>query len=166
MRRIRKSREIDPDEIMLDSSNIPNFDKSQFEGRLEKPISRMALYILGGTFVVIALVFLIQAVNMQIVHGLEYVNRSEKNMLRPLPIFAGRGVITDRNGVELAWNAPAAVAGGPDSATSTDMQSLVSTREYATSTGLSHLLGYVQYPSKDNNGFRSEERRVGKECRS
>jgi penicillin-binding protein 2 len=157
MRRIRKSREIDPDEIMLDQSNIPNFDKSQFEGRLEKPISRMALYIVGGTFVAIALVFLIQAVNMQIVHGDEYVNRSEKNMLRPLPIFAGRGIITDRNGVELAWNAPAAVASGPDSATSTDMQSLVSTREYATSTGLSHLLGYVQYPSKDNNGFYYQE---------
>jgi penicillin-binding protein 2 len=157
MRRIRKSREIDPDEIMLDSSNIPNFDQSQLEGRLEKPISRMSLYILGGTFIAIALTFIIQAIDLQIVHGDEYINRSEKNMLRPVPIFAGRGVITDRNGVELAWNAPAIIADGSSLSTSSDIQSLVSTREYATSTGLSHILGYVQYPSKDSNGFYYQE---------
>ncbi len=170
MRRIRKSREINPDEIMLDSSNIPNFDTSQFEGRIEKPISRMSLYLLGGVFAVIAVVVFIKAVDMQIIRGDEYVARSERNMLRPVPIFAGRGVIFDRNGVELAWNAPAAnvinAAKNSSSAnpisqqivpTSTDMSNLVSTREYATSTGLSHILGYVQYPSKDNNGYYYQE---------
>ena len=40
---IKKGREIDPDEILLDSSNIPHYDTGQFEGRLEKPISRGAL---------------------------------------------------------------------------------------------------------------------------
>ncbi len=153
-RRIRKSREIDPDEIMLDSSNIPNFDTSQFEGRIEKPISRMSLYLLGGVFAVIAVVVFIKAIDMQIIRGDEYVARSERNMLRPVPIFAGRGVIFDRNGVELAWNAPATASVAP---TSTDSSNLVSTREYATSTGLSHLLGYVQYPSKDSNGFYYQE---------
>ncbi len=157
MRRIRKSREIDPDEIMLDSSNIPNFDRDQFEGRIEKSISRMSLYLLGGTFAAIAIIFIVQAVDMQIVHGDEYMNRSERNMLRPVPIFAGRGVITDRNGIELAWNAPADMVANIGSPTSTDLESLVSTREYATSTGLSHILGYVQYPSKDNNGFYYRE---------
>ena len=37
---IRKSNvNIDPDEIFLDSHNLLDFDKHQFEGRLEKPIS-------------------------------------------------------------------------------------------------------------------------------
>jgi hypothetical protein len=30
--------EIDPDEIFIDSHNLPQFDNQQFEGRLEKPI--------------------------------------------------------------------------------------------------------------------------------
>ena len=45
------SREIDPDEIFLDAENLPDFDKDQFEGRIEKPIGKRA--ILG-----VALVFL------------------------------------------------------------------------------------------------------------
>lgn len=160
-RRTRKSREIDPDEILLDSSNIPNFDTSQFEGRIEKPISRFSLYLVGGFFAVIAVIFIMQAVYMQIIHGDDYVNRSERNMLRPVPVFAGRGVIYDRNGIELAWNAPSEklvpAIGLSNTSTSTSNESFVSTRKYATSTGLSHTLGYVQYPTKDSNGFYYRE---------
>jgi len=155
---IRKSREIAPDEILLDSSNIPKFDTSQFEGRIERPISRFSLYAVGGFFMVIVLIFLVQAIDLQIVHGDEYMARSERNMLRPVPIFAGRGVIYDRNGIELAWNAPAVPPLDTEvSSSSWNTESTVSTREYATSTGLSHVLGYVQYPSKDNNGFYYRE---------
>ena len=85
------------------------------------------------------IVFLFQAGKLQILHGQEYLDRSVKNTLRPVPIFAPRGIVTDRNGRDLIWNSP----GLGD----------VSVREYATSTGLSHVLGYVQYPSKDSNGF-------------
>ncbi|MEI6304811.1 MAG: penicillin-binding transpeptidase domain-containing protein [Candidatus Taylorbacteria bacterium] len=163
-RKVRRGREINPDEIMLDSSNIPDFDTSQFEGRIEKPISRFSVYSLGVFFIVVASIFIVKAINMQIVHGDEYVYRSEKNMLRPIPIFAGRGVIFDRNGVELAWNAPSdesalvnSISGSSSKSIMSEIQSLVSTREYATSSGLSHTLGYVQYPSKDNNGFYYRE---------
>ncbi|MES2216381.1 MAG: penicillin-binding transpeptidase domain-containing protein [Patescibacteria group bacterium] len=135
----RKGREISPDEILLDSHNIPDFDTDQFEGRLESPISRTALYGITVIMSLILLVFLFQAGKMQIVHGDEYSARSEKNLLRPVPLFAGRGVISDRNGVPLIWNAPS--------------ESDISHRAYATTTGLGHILGYVQYPSKDKNGF-------------
>ena len=149
--RRRRSREIDPDEILIDSSNLPEFDTNQFEGRLERPISRLSLYSVVGTFILLAGIFISQAVNMQIMNGNVYAEKSENNMLRPVPIFAGRGVIFDRNGVMLAWNAPSI----DPSATSTDDS--VSRREYATSTGLAHILGYVQYPSKDSNGFYYQE---------
>lgn len=140
--------EISPDEILLDSSNLPNYDKSQFEGRLEKSISRRSLYSVVAVFLLIALVFVSQAFKLQVIHGQEYVERSENNSLRPIPLFAGRGLIIDRNGIQLAWNAPL------DNATSSDT---VAVRRYATSTGLSHILGYVKYPSKDNNGFYYQE---------
>ncbi len=140
--------EISPDEILLDSSNLPNYDTSQFEGRLEKSISRRSLYSVVAVFLLIALVFVSQAFKLQIIHGQEYLERSENNSLRPIPLFAGRGLIIDRNGIQLAWNAPL------DNATSSDT---VAIRKYATSTGLSHILGYVKYPSKDNNGFYYQE---------
>lgn len=146
--RRRKVSEIAPDEVMIDSSNLGDFDKSQFEGRLERPISKITLYGVGVIFGIIILVFLAQSWNLQITHGDEYRTRSEKNLLRPIPIFAGRGVLTDRNGLLLAWNSPTQNGTG-----STSTEEAVATREYATSTGLSHVLGYVQYPSKDKNGF-------------
>lgn len=146
-----QNKEIDPDEILLDSSNLPEYDTSQFEGRLEKPITRAALYSIFGFFAFILAVFLIQAYKLQIVNGETYKTRSEKNILRPVPIFAGRGVILDRNGVELAWNSPNK---RPQSTTAQyNQDDFIPRREYATSTGLAHILGYVKYPTKDNNGF-------------
>src|SRR3989344_1449936 len=107
--RIRRSRsfnEIAPDEVLLDSSNLPNFDTDQFEGRLENPISRISIYSIGTIMVLTIFIFIFQAVKLQIVQGGEYRERSEKNLLRPVPLFAGRGAIFDRQGKELAWNAP------------------------------------------------------------
>jgi penicillin-binding protein 2 len=64
--------------------------------------------------------------------------------LRNTPIFAARGVIYDRNNVELAWNAP---GDDPD----------ISLRKYKGDPGLAHVVGYVQYPSKDSSGFYYSE---------
>ena len=138
------NKEISPDEILLDSKNIPNYDTGQFEGRLERSISRRAIYSVVWTFLLIAIIFISRSFNLQIIHGAEYQKRSQNNILRPVPLFAGRGLITDRNGIFLAWNEPL------DNSTTSDA---VAVRRYATSTGLSHILGYVKYPSKDNNGF-------------
>jgi penicillin-binding protein 2 len=143
----RRVVEIAPDEVMLDSSNLGNFDTDQFEGRLERPISKLTLYTVGGIFGVLVIVFLVQAWNLQITHGSEYRLRSEKNVLRPIPIFAGRGVLQDRNGLLLAWNAPS------QKELATTTEDVVASRQYATSTGMAHVIGYVQYPSKDKNGF-------------
>lgn len=156
----KATHEIDPDEILIDSSNLPQFNRSQFEGRLEQPISRMTLLTVGGAFTIMAIVFLIQALNLQIVHGGDYRAQSQDNLLRPVPIFASRGAIVDRNGIPLAWNAPAEtpttspnVIGATSSPISGFAEDSVPQRMYATTTGLSHVLGYVQYPTKDKNGF-------------
>lgn len=157
----RRGHEIDPDEVMLDSSNLPNFDTDQFEGRIEKPISLLVLYLIGAVFILVAIVFLSKAFDMQFIHGEEYASRSQRNLLRPVPIFAGRGVIYDRNGVELAWNAPSDRVDSPSSGTAIlkdgTIEDTVAHREYSSLNGLAHVLGYVQYPSKDGNGFYYQE---------
>ena len=55
-RRYRLSHEaIHPDEIFLDSSNLPQFNRQQFEGRLEKPIAKNLLVALGSLFLLVGL---------------------------------------------------------------------------------------------------------------
>ena len=127
MRGSKKKYLIDPDETFLDSSNLPSFDDQQFEGRLERPIARSSIYLLGTIFFIIALAFTIKAADLQLAKGEEFAKRSQNNTLRRLPLFAERGVIYDRNKVGLAWNNPA--------------------RQYASSTGFSNLLGYISYPT-------------------
>jgi penicillin-binding protein 2 len=136
-RKRRRGFELDPDEIFLDSSNTSGFDKSQLEGRLEKPIDRTTF---AGIGLVIALMFtglLAQAANLQINQGDEYAARSERNRLRPQVLFAERGAIVDRNGEALVYNEE-----GEDGFVK---------RMYAY-PGFSHLLGYVSYPKRDSSG--------------
>ncbi len=139
-----RNREITPEEIFMDSSNLPQFDTNQFEGRLDKPISKTSLIILLFFFIFIAGVYTTKAWNLQVRDGERYKERSESNRLRHTPFFAPRGVIYDRNGVELSWNSP---SDDPD----------VPFRSYKEDSGLAHVIGYVQYPSKDSAGFYYQE---------
>lgn len=133
--------EIAPDEVMLDSSNLPDFDTSQFEGRLERPISRKTLFAVGLFFFLIGGIFTYKVWSLQVVQGQEFAARSENNRLRHTIVFSDRGVIYDRNKNLLAWNEEN--ANDPD----------FSFRKYATTSGVSNILGYIKYPSKDSAGF-------------
>jgi len=144
----KKNIEIDPDEIFMDSHNLPQFDMDQFEGRLDKPISKVSLSLILVFFLLIMGTYLARAWTLQIKDGEIYATRSENNRLRHTPIFASRGVLYDRNGVELAWNSP-----GTDPA--------IPVRKFSASPGLAHVVGYVQYPSKDSAGFYYQEDFVG-----
>src|SRR3989344_3154510 len=96
--------EVDPDEIFLDSKNLPNFDRQQFEGRIEKPIPKKTVASLGIFFLIITLIFGIRLSYLQIQKGDAYRKRSENNILKKVNIFTERGIIYDRNKKELAWN--------------------------------------------------------------
>ena len=45
---------VEPDEIFLDSKNLQNFDRQQFEGRIEKPIPKKTILFLGILFLFFA----------------------------------------------------------------------------------------------------------------
>jgi penicillin-binding protein 2 len=147
----KREKDIDPDEIFIDSENLPNFDVYQFEGRLEKPISRRSLFILGVVVLIIILVFIFRIGNLQISNGEYYFTKSENNRLRNSLIFAKRGVVYDRVGTKLVWNAE-------------NLQDKAfDLRKYIPLDGLSHLLGYLKYPSKDKYGFYFTEVFDGKD---
>lgn len=99
-----KSRELNPDEVFLDSSNLPEFDNQQFEGRLEKAISRKTILFFLLICLGIFIIFVLRTGYLQLAKGEYYANRSLNNTLNLLTIFPERGNIYDRNGEELAWN--------------------------------------------------------------
>lgn len=148
MIKIRRNRsinkEIAPDEIFIDSHNLPRFNDQQFEGRIEKPISRISLTLIFVFFILIITVYGARVWKLQISEGENYSQKSENNRLRHTPVFAVRGVIYDRNGVELAWNEP---SDDPD----------FFSRKYSSMPGMAHVVGYVQYPTKDSAGFYYRE---------
>lgn len=142
----KKYASIDPDEIFLDSQNLPKFNKDQFEGRIEKPIGKRVFYFFSLTMIFIVLIFVIRVWNLQVINGSQFTTKSQSNSLHTTPVLADRGLITDRSGVPLVWND--VNTNSPD----------FSLRTYATSTGLSTLLGYIKYPSKDSSGIYYQDR--------
>lgn len=136
-----KSREIAPDEIFLDSSNLPEFDTNQFEGQIEKPISYQTIFVVASFFIFVGVLFIWRIGNLQISLGDKYRDVSENNRLHHSLVFAERGAITDRKDKLLAWNSI-----DPN-------QNEFSFRSYIEDVGSHNLLGYVKYPKKDKFGF-------------
>tara|TARA_B100000745_G_scaffold300584_1_gene255527 strand:+ start:6825 stop:8507 length:1683 start_codon:yes stop_codon:yes gene_type:complete len=134
----RADFEIEPDEVLLDASNLPSFDTDQFQGRIIAPIEKRSLSIFAIGFVLVLIVLIGEAFHLQVSQGSELQARSENNRLEQSIIFAERGVVLDRNGEVLVGNIQ-------------DEDSFAK-REYA-SPGFGHLLGYVSYPKKDKAGY-------------
>lgn len=141
---------IDPDEIFLDSTNLPQFNTSQFEGRIEKPISKNSLFFIGIAFLIVGLIFSSKIWVLQVTEGEVYAQTSENNRLRHQLIFADRGIIYDRNNEPLVLNVR-------------DENDSFSRRKYNDMPGLSHVLGYVNYPLKDTSGIYYQKDFIGKD---
>ena len=129
---------VDPDEIFLDSQNLQNFDRQQFEGRIERPIPKKTILFLGILFLFFTGIFGTRLAYLQIQKGEAYFKRSQNNVLEKVIVFTDRGIIYDRNKIEMTWNKE-------------EDPTSIPTRAYL-SPGFSHILGYVSYPTKDKSG--------------
>lgn len=135
----------------MDSRNIHSFDTQQFEGRIEQTISKRSIIAVGGFFVVVIMIFVWRLGVLQIKKGDAYFALSERNSLDSQIIFADRGVIFDRNNVELAWN----------ERTPEMTEFDFSHRAYAKTPGNALILGYIKYPQKDKAGFYWQKTFIG-----
>src|SRR3970040_1413949 len=147
--------EIAPDEIFLDSHNSPDFDIQQFEGRLERPFSSKAPWISGLLFSAVFSVFLGRVSFLQIAIGAHVRDMSENNRLSEITLFGDRGIIYDRNGVELAWN--------KEAENEKDGTEDFYSRAYKKIPGLGHLLGYVSHPRADQSGVYWQKETSGRD---
>ncbi len=139
----RKGRirsEIHPDEILIDSENVSELDRDQFEGRIERPIRRSQLVATGGAIALIVALLFARAGMLQVVHGAQFAKQARENQLQELTIFADRGSIVDRRGVPLAWNERERV------------EDDFAKRVYSGLRGVAHAVGYTKAPAKDSSG--------------
>jgi len=140
-KRCHNFEELEPDEIFLDSRNMPNFNRGRMEGNIERSLSKWSAYGLLAFGVIVAIVFVGRLWGLQIENYESYVERSENNRLRQAAVFAERGKVFDRKGLVLASNGDAVDFGG------------FKRRVYDNSVGLGNTLGFVKYPKRDRAGF-------------
>ncbi len=157
-----KNSFVEPDEIFLDSKNIQNFDRQQFEGRIEKPIPKKTIIFIGVLFLFFIGIFGTKLFNLQIQNGLAYFKRSQNNVLEKIIIFTERGIIYDRNKIELSWNKKIDLIKDSESENPDPKENPPSIRAYIN-PGFSHLLGYVSYPTKDKSGNYWQGEFIGKD---
>lgn len=142
---------VELDEILLDASNIPEFNQGRLEGKRELPIAHKNIKIIGLFFAIIILIFFSKIYELQVVKGEEYKNIAENNSVDEAVIIAVRGVIFDRNGELIAWNEV-------DDTNTYDFP----IRAYTDRLGLGQVIGYVSYPKKDNRGFYFRTEYIGR----
>src|SRR5687767_11190853 len=100
----RRYQDINPEDIFLDSTNLPGFEEHALEGRIEKPVGHGTFLLFKSVVGVVFLLLIIKLTFLSVVHGPLYAQISENNRLEETLIFANRGAILDRNGLELATN--------------------------------------------------------------
>lgn len=144
--RRHRDQEIAPDEIFLDASNKLDFDRARFEGRLEKPLSQGVFVSLTSALVILFLIIIVRAWNLEISNGATFASVSAHNSLESTTLFAPRGVITDIFGVVLAENVEK-----PDGSMG---------RNYPFPS-LGQIIGYVSHPKKDSSGVYYDTNQTG-----
>lgn len=145
LRARQKYQDINPEDIFIDSSNLPGFGAYRFEGKIEKPMSTNTFFILKTILVLLIMILVSKAWALGIREGNTYLEISENNRLEQSLLFANRGLIYDREMRELASNAIK------------DEDSQFAKRLYAPIKGLAHLVGYIKYPLSDRAGSYYEE---------
>ncbi len=141
-----RDAEIAPDEIFLDASNAPDFDRLRFEGRIEKPLSHRMFLSLGGILAILMLILVVRTWNLQVTNGTTFAAESAHNSLEVRTLFAPRGIITDVHGVVIAENV--------------EKEDGSVKRNYSVPS-LGHIIGYVSYPKKDSKGIYYDTKQTG-----
>src|SRR3989344_1213669 len=144
MKRRLNVREIAPEDIFLDSSNLPHRDDLQLEARVVRPLGGRVIMGVGVAFAFALLAFGARIFDLEVLNGAVYADISRNNHLQRTVEFASRGIISDRTGEKLAWNAVLA--------STTDSVNSFALRRSADLPGLSHLIGFVRYPKADAAG--------------
>lgn len=146
-----KYQALEPDEIFIDSQNLPSFDTAHMEGKIERGLHTEVYRFVAIVGCVVLAGFAVQTFLLAVYNADFYAAWARDNRLRHESVFAERGLITDRNGLKLALNTTAS--------TSSDRAGV--TRSYPYGESAAHVVGYVSYPKRDQNGNWYQDETLG-----
>ncbi|MEA4910746.1 Peptidoglycan D,D-transpeptidase MrdA [bioreactor metagenome] len=142
--------EINPEDIFMDSSNLPGLDTERMEGTFDRPISSFMEFLPLFVLIIVFSIFSYRLFTIQIQNYDFYKEKSDNNRYNAKLIIANRGEIYDRNGEILAKN------------TNVPYSDILK-REYIETPGFSNFLGYVSSPKKDNLDNFWQDTYIGKD---
>lgn len=148
--RRRKYTALEPDEIFIDSQNLPSYDTAHLEGRIERALPSSVYRALLAVCAVVLVLVVGQTWYLSVWQGDFYAGWSQDNRLNQESIVAERGLITDRSGVSLAVNTTNATSTGT-----------TVTRTYPLGEATAHVVGYVSYPKRDSSGNWYQDETMG-----
>ncbi|MDO8577485.1 MAG: penicillin-binding protein 2 [Candidatus Wildermuthbacteria bacterium] len=103
----RKNFELEPQEVIVDSFARKKLEEGFFQERkLEVPLSKTALRVFFGAFLLMLLVFFSKTLSLQAFSGTDYSELARKNVARETFLTPDRGIILDQNLVSLVVNLP------------------------------------------------------------
>ena len=105
----RTSFEVEPQEVIVDSfakKNLQGEGTYLQERRLEVPLSKNALRVFFGAFLLMLALFLFRTVSLQAFSGDNWSELARKNIARETLIIPDRGILYDQNLIPLVANRP------------------------------------------------------------
>lgn len=102
----RKDSEIEPQEVILDALAAKGEQDGISHQRMELPLPQGVLRAFYGVFLLIVFLFLVKSFEFQAISGDSWSVLAQKNVTRESPIAPERGIIYDRNFVQLVSNEP------------------------------------------------------------
>ena len=145
---LKKKKQKNISDISGELFNTSSMEK-KFSDLLEKPLSKKPFIFFTLFLFFISSVFIFRLYQMQIKDYQTYLKAAKNNYIKTEVLFSKRGIITDRNGKELAWN-------------EIKQNEEFDKRKYVQNAGLSHILGFLSYPKKDKFGNYFTKEYTGK----
>ena len=104
----KRNQDLEPQEVFLDLLSQKQQERSGVsEKKMEVPLSKNILRIFYLCFLMIIIIFFAKTFQLQIIEGKSLSNISEENRFKVYSIQAERGVMYDRNKVQMISNIPA-----------------------------------------------------------
>jgi penicillin-binding protein 2 len=138
----RKKYDIEFEEVFAESLNVSAFKLETLEGSLNRSISSHIFFRAKVFTFFIFIFFVLRIGYLQILQGTTFFKKSIENSLERYPLIAPRGDIVDIQGIRLAWTEE----------TLSSLGETIFARKYIEKPGFAHVLGYVEYPAKDEKG--------------
>jgi penicillin-binding protein 2 len=102
------NQDLEPQEIFLDSLSQKQQERAGVsEKKIEVPLSKSILRAFYFCFLLMLVVFFAKTFHFQIIEGKTFSNLSEENRFKIYSVQAQRGIIYDKDKVQLIFNVPA-----------------------------------------------------------